>query len=163
MDQVSLTVNMALNGWNAQISRADQVFNSFSESEFYKPIAPGKNRIIYLFGHLAAYHDALKDTLGLGHRERPELYTTFLKNSDDINAVMPSVTELRQYWTLVHNQLQDLFTGLSAQDWFARHNTMTDEDFLKDPSRNRLSVLLNRTNHVAYHLGQVRLVKPEKI
>jgi hypothetical protein len=36
---------------------------------------------------------------------------------------------------------------------------MTDEDFAKNPARNKLSVLLNRTSHVAYHLGQMLLAK----
>ena len=38
-------------------------------------------------------------------------------------------------------------------------NNATDEDFAKEPARNKLSVLLNRTNHLAYHLGQLRLLK----
>jgi hypothetical protein len=29
----------------------------------------------------------------------------------------------------------------------------------KEPTRNKLSVLLNRTSHVAYHLGQLILAK----
>jgi len=35
----------------------------------------------------------------------------------------------------------------------------SDEDYAKDPTRNRLSVLLSRTNHLAYHLGQIILVQ----
>jgi hypothetical protein len=35
---------------------------------------------------------------------------------------------------------------------------MTDEDFKANPLRNRLAVLLNRTNHLSYHLGQAALV-----
>jgi len=36
---------------------------------------------------------------------------------------------------------------------------MTDEDLAKDPGRNKLSVLINRTNHMAYHIGQLVLYK----
>ena len=35
---------------------------------------------------------------------------------------------------------------------------MTDADFAANPLRNRLAVLLSRTGHVAYHLGQCALV-----
>ena len=97
----------------------------------------------------------------LGKRHRPELHGPFLQNPDDLQADMPSVAELREFWNNIHLELEELFASLSAEDWFKRHNAMSDEDFEKDPSRNRLSVLLNRTNHMAYHLGQVKLVRPE--
>jgi hypothetical protein len=32
-----------------------------------------------------------------------------------------------------------------------------NEDFLKNPLRNRLAVLMNRTGHLSYHLGQAAL------
>lgn len=161
MDHSELMVKMALAGWNTQISRAAQTFDAFSDADFQQQVSPGKNRIIYLYGHLASYHDALKETLGIGKRHRPELHAPFLQNPDDLQAVMPSVAELREFWNSIHLELEELFASLSAEDWFKRHNAMSDADFEKDPSRNRLSVLLNRTNHVAYHLGQVKLVKPE--
>ena len=48
---------------------------------------------------------------------------------------------------------------MMPDDWFSRHTAMTDEDFEKEPGRNKLSVVINRTNHMAYHLGQLVLVK----
>jgi hypothetical protein len=161
MDQQQIFVQMALHSWNTQIARAEKIFNSYSEAEFYIAIAPGKNRIIYLYGHLATVHDALKETLGLASRTRPELAALFLQNADDPVAEFPTYAELRQYWDNVHNELKELFTNLPVEEWFKRHNAMTDEDFEKDPSRNRLSVILNRANHIAYHIGQVILVKPK--
>ncbi|TSD63736.1 DinB family protein [Inquilinus sp. KBS0705] len=152
-----LFVSMALQGWNTQIARAEKFFNALSDEDFNKPIAPGKNRIVYLYGHLTAYHDMLKETLGLGERTYPHLFDTFLKNADNADAEMPSISELIAYWADVHQQLNALFTNLPPADWFKKHNAMTEEDFAKDPSRNRLSVLLSRTNHVAYHYGQLIL------
>jgi hypothetical protein len=38
-----------------------------------------------------------------------------------------------------------------------RHNAVSEEDYAKDPTRNRLAVLLSRTNHMSYHLGQITL------
>jgi hypothetical protein len=160
MDHQQLFVQMALHSWNTQIARAEKIFNSYSEAEFFEPVAPGKNRIIYLFGHLATYHDILKETLGIGKQTRPELIAPFLQNPDSNSSVYPSLTELKVYWENVHTELKELFSSLTAEEWFKRHHAMTDEDFVKDPSRNRLSVVLNRANHVAYHIGQINLLKP---
>jgi len=33
----------------------------------------------------------------------------------------------------------------------------SEEEFAKDTSRNRFAVLLSRTNHLSYHLGQAVL------
>ena len=158
MDQQQVFVKMGLASWNTQIARAEKVFNAFTDEQFYTAVAPGKNRIIYLYGHLAAYHDALKETLGLGKASRPELYEVFLKNADNDNAEFPSLAELKKFWQSVHTELNELFVNLPAADWFKRHNAMKDEDFEKDPSRNRLSVVLSRANHIAYHIGQIKLV-----
>jgi hypothetical protein len=160
MGQQEIFVKMGLASWDMQIARAEKVFNAFTDEQFYSPVAPGKNRIIYLYGHLASYHDVLKETLGLGKASRPELFEIFLKNADNSNADFPSLTDLKNFWQSVHTELNELFVNLPASEWFKRHNAMTDEDFEKDPSRNKLSVLLNRANHVAYHIGQVNLVKP---
>jgi hypothetical protein len=159
MDQQQLFVKMGLASWNLQIARAEKTFNAFSDEELEQEVAPGKNRIIYLYGHLATYHDMLKETLGIGTTTKPELIAYFLKNADDHGTPPLSVPELKAYWTSVHTELTVLFTALPPADWFKRHNAMTDEDFEKDPTRNKLSVLLNRANHVAYHIGQINLVK----
>jgi hypothetical protein len=163
MDQQKLFVQIGLHSWNTQISRAEKVFNSYSDNEFYKQIAPGKNRIIYLYGHLAIYHDLLKETLGLGTSKYAYLAPIFLQNPDNVEAEMPSIEELKAIWNEVHDELKVLFANLAPGEWFKRHNAITDADFEKDPSRNRLSVVLTRANHVAYHLGQVVLVKPENV
>ncbi|RFZ84266.1 DinB family protein [Mucilaginibacter terrenus] len=155
--ETQLFVQIALNGWNQQVARAEKFFNGLSDEAFQRTVGAGKNRIIYLYGHLTAYHDMLKETLGLGTATHSFLVNDFLKNADDVKANMPSVAELRQYWAEVHNELNVLFAALPAEDWFKRHNAMTDEDFKKDPTRNRLSVLLSRTNHIAYHFGQLVL------
>jgi len=34
---------------------------------------------------------------------------------------------------------------------------ISEEDYAKNPARNRLAVLLNRTTHTSYHLGQALL------
>jgi hypothetical protein len=42
-------------------------------------------------------------------------------------------------------------------DWVARHTAVSEEDFAKEPLRNRFSILITRTNHLTYHVGQAVL------
>jgi len=49
------------------------------------------------------------------------------------------------------------FEKMSESDWVQRHSAVSEEDFAKDPSRNRFAILLSRTNHLSYHLGQALL------
>ena len=46
---------------------------------------------------------------------------------------------------------------MSPADWLQRHAAVSEEDFAKDTSRNRFAILLSRTNHLSYHLGQAVL------
>ena len=158
MEQQEVFVQLALRAWNAQTENADKFFTALSDEDMMKAIAPGRNRVVYLFGHLIAVHDHMIELLGIGNRLYPNLDEAFLKNPDNSGLEMPAVTELREDWNNMKNVLSDAFATLSPSDWFGRHMSMTDEDLVKDPARNRLSVLLSRTNHLAYHLGQVKLV-----
>ena len=53
-------VATAIKSWDAWIGRAGKVFDSLSDDAMLIEIAPGKNRPIYLLGHLIAVHDASK-------------------------------------------------------------------------------------------------------
>ncbi len=158
MDQQQLFVQMAIHSWNAQVKNTGNLFEGLTDDQLMQEIAPGKNRGIYLMGHLTSYHDLMPEILGIGERTLPQLNGLFLQIPDSTDAAMPSVAELRQYWKDVHERLDKAFAAMEPADWFSRHNSMTDEDFINNPSRNKLSVLLNRTNHLSYHLGQLRLL-----
>lgn len=159
MDQKSILIKIARNTWQTQVDRCTQFVNSLTDEELMKEVAPGKNRGIYLVGHLAAVHDALPEILGLGKRAYPDLQPVFLQAADNTIKHIPSASELRQIWTSVHDRLKIAFDEMPADDWFSRHESMTDADFEKDPARNKLSVLNTRTAHLAYHFGQLRLLK----
>ena len=47
----------------------------------------------------------------------------------------------------------------TPEEWLEKHTAVSDEDFAKDPGRNRLAVVLSRTNHMSYHLGQIMLAR----
>jgi hypothetical protein len=47
--------------------------------------------------------------------------------------------------------------ALPPEEWLKKHNAVSDEDFAKDPLRNRRSVLQTRTTHAGFHAGRIRL------
>ena len=157
MTSQQLSVKVAINSWRLVIERADKIFSDLAEDQFLKEVAPGKNRLIYLLGHLTAIHDAMFSILGLGPRLHPELDTIFVSNPDKTASQIPSARALTQFWDDVNGKLLSQFETLSADEWLQRHRAMSEEDYARDPTRNRLAVLLNRTNHASYHLGQIML------
>jgi len=148
---------VALNGWKGNIERADKMFSGLSDQEVLKEIAPGKNRLIYLWGHLTATHDAMLPLLGIGRRLHPEFDVAFISNPDKTPAEIPSVDLVRKAWREINGRLFEGFASLSAADWLKKHGAVSEEVFVKEPLRNRLAILLSRTNHLAYHLGQTAL------
>jgi uncharacterized damage-inducible protein DinB len=157
MTSHKLSVQVAINSWRLVVERANKMFSSLPEEELLKEVAPGRNRLIYLWGHLTAIDDAMFPILGLGDRLHPELDAIFVSAPDKTGAELPPVAELRKYWDEVHGKLFSQFLSLSADEWLQRHYSMSEEDYAKDPTRNRLAVLLSRTNHMSYHLGQITL------
>ena len=148
---------LALKVWKTQIDRADKLFGAFSSEEVLREIAPGRNRVLYLWGHLTAIHDAMLPLLGLRERLHPDFDVAFVSNPDRSRADMPSHEQVRGAWTVVNAELSKGFEKMSPHDWIQRHSAVSKEDFAKDASRNRFAVLLNRTNHLSYHLGQAVL------
>jgi len=157
MTSHKLSVQVAINSWRLVVERANKIFSSLPEDQLLKEVAPGRNRLIYLWGHLTAIHDAMFPILGLGERLHPELDAMFISSPDKAGAQLPPVGQLRKYWDEVNGKLLSQFATLSTDEWLQRHRSMSDEDYVKDPTRNRLAVLLSRTNHLSYHLGQITL------
>jgi uncharacterized damage-inducible protein DinB len=154
-----LMVDTALASWRQAVAQASATFNSLTDEQFQREVAPGKNRILYLLGHLTAVSDAMLTILGLGDRLHPELDAMFIKSPDKAIQELPAAANLKKYWVEVNENVLHKMEALSPQEWLQRHTTMTDEDLRKDPTRNRLSILLSRARHVSYHLGQVGLAR----
>ena len=150
-------VALGLKVWKAQIERADKLFGGLSSEEVLREIAPGRNRLLYLWGHLTAILDAMLPLLGLGERLHPEFDVVFVSNPDKSHAAIPSHEQVRQAWSAVNGELSKGFEKMSWSDWPQRHSAVSAEDFAKDASRNRFAILLSRTNHLSYHLGQAVL------
>src|SRR5882724_616061 len=93
-------VALGLKTWNAQIDRADKLFGGLSSSEeILREIAPGRNRLLYLWGHLTAVHDGMLPLLALGERLHPEFDVAFVSNPDKSLADIPSHEQVAGHGT----------------------------------------------------------------
>ncbi|MGA8530278.1 MAG: DinB family protein [Acidobacteriaceae bacterium] len=149
----------ALQSWKQVTGRFDKALAELSDEQLQKRVAAGRNRLYYLVGHLTAVHDRLFTLLGVGERLHPELDEAFISNPDGTLADPVTAAELRKAWSEVNAKLTAALERFTAADWLERHTAVSEEDFAKDPTRNRLAVVLSRTNHVAFHTGQAVLAK----
>lgn len=152
-------IDVALRSWETNIDRADKLFGSLSEKELQEEIAPGRNRRIYLWGHLTSINDALIPLLGFGEKLHPELESVFVSKPDRSAPDSISATVLKRYWDEINARLSTEFAKLSPAQWAQKHASVSEEDFAREPHRNRFAILLGRTSHLAYHLGQANLAK----
>ena len=150
-----LFIKMALDAWKTYIQRTDKLIDELSEEQLLSDTAPGRNSGLYLFGHLIAINDSLFTILGLGERLYPQLDEPFVDSPDKMGHPMPAVSTLKEYWTNVNNKLSAYFNEMTEEKWFERHNRVSEADFINEPHRNKLNIIINRTNHLAYHLGQM--------
>ena len=148
-----------LNSWKLVIGRFDESLAKLTDEQLQKQVAPGKNRLYYLLGHLTAVHDKLFPLLGLGERLHSELDEAFLSNPDKAHEDPLSAADLRKAWTEVNSKLTAEFERFTPAEWLQKHTAVSDDDFAKDPTRNRLAVVLSRTNHASFHSGQALLAK----
>lgn len=157
-----ILVATAVQSWRMHVDRAEKLFFSLDDTTLLAAIAPGRNRLIYLFGHLIAVHDAMLPILGIAPRRYATLDAPFLTEADGKAFVLPTAAELRNMWTEVHEALSEGIDRLSTTDWVGKHSLVSAEDFGSNPLRNRLAVLLNRTGHLAGHYAQALLAhRPE--
>ncbi len=154
-----LFAKMILVAWESQNTRTTKLINSLSDDQFLSEVSPGRNRGIYLLGHLTAVNDSLITLLGLGEKLFPQYENIFIKNPDKSGIGMMDVAELKESWNKVTEFLKSRFKQMSSEDWFKRHMSVSDEDFAKEPHRNKLNVLISRTSHEAYHHGQLVLLQ----
>ncbi len=158
-NQNQILVKMVLDGWNAQVLNTDKLLGLLSDEQLLKEVAPGRNRGIYLLGHLAAVNDKMLPLLNFGEQKFPQYDEAFLFKADRAVEAIPSVAEIRKFWSDSCSELNKHFAKLSANEWFERHTSVSAEDFAKEPHRNKLNTVLSRSGHLAYHLGQLNFLK----
>ena len=153
----------ALDSWKRVIGQIDKGLAQWSDDDLQAEVAPGRNRLYYLLGHLTVVHDHMLPQLRLGDRLYPGLDEQFLGKSDRTFAGEEATpADLRKAWAEINTKLTSALERLSPAELLERHSFVSEEDFAKEPHRNRLSVFLGRTAHAAMHEGQMRLVRPAK-
>jgi hypothetical protein len=157
--QIALFVKMGLMAWETYIGRVNKLLNELPDETLAQQVAPGRNTGTYLLGHLTATHDAMLPALGLGERLYPELEQPFLTSPDGSGLPVPSLQQLREYWAKVNATLAERMATLQPEEWLNRHTIVSEADFAREPHRNKLNLLINRTNHLSYHLGQLIFLK----
>ena len=158
MNQLDIAIQIAVNQWELTVNIGTKNLNQLSDTSLDQQVAPGKNTGKYIIGHLIAINDAMPELLGIGESVHPELVQTYIKQPDGSADNPKTVHQLRELWTETHDRVTNIIKGLPAEDWLARHNAMTDNEYTKNPLRNRLSLLTSRINHFSYHIGQLRLL-----
>lgn len=157
--ETDLLVKMIIAAWDAQNNQLSKLLNELTDEQLYKQIAPGRNRGIYLLGHLIAVSDAMLPLLGFCELLFPELQPVFIKNPDNAAEEMPSISTLKENLHTVNAKLNEHIKVTTATQWLERHTAVTAEAFVNEPHRNKLNVIISRTNHMANHLGQLLLLK----
>ncbi len=153
--QPEVFVKMVLSNWELQNIRMDNLLDKLTNKQIESETAPGRNTGIYLLGHLIAINDAIIPLLGFGDKLYPNLYEPFVNNPDKSGFNFPQVEALKVYWKNVTNSLRNHFNNMTVDEWFTKHMSISEDDFAKEPHRNKLNIIINRTNHQSYHIGQL--------
>src|SRR5688500_6243204 len=116
-----LIVKSALDAWNSRLESANKTFDSFTDEELHNEVSPGRNRVLYLLGHLTAVHDKMLPLLNLEPQQYPNLDEPFLNKPDRTVSDIPSTKELRANWTAINSKLAGHFSSLTPDQWFEKH------------------------------------------
>lgn len=155
LPETALFATTFLKAWTQQVRRINELLESISNEDLSKEIAPGRNTGIYLLGHLTAVNDGILPLLGFCNKLYPELEKVFITSPDRSGLSYPSIDELKEYWNDVNEKLNQYLKSLAPEEWLTKHQAVSAEDFITEPHRNKLNVLISRTTHMSYHLGQL--------
>ncbi len=158
---MDVVIDMVIGAWETQNKRVTKLLEKLSDEQLMAETAPGRNRGIYLIGHLAAVSDGMLPIMNWGERKYPQYEKLFVKLPDRAEA-LPSIAEVRAFWRATYETVAAHISKMKKEDWFTRHMLVSPEDFAKEPHRNKLNILVNRANHHSYHLGQLAYLDPRK-
>ena len=95
MNHKEITVKMILSGWENGQDRIKKALSVLSDENMDLEIAPGRNKVSWIIGHLSAVNDSLFSILALGEKINEDYYNYFAKDDSSIKA--PGVSQIRQY------------------------------------------------------------------
>lgn len=159
MNTTEISVKMVFDRWHSLIKQFETALDLLTDEQLQHEIAPNRNRGIYLLGHLIVVHDDMNRLLDFGDKLYPELINPFIESKDRAVLDIPTATTLRGYWKNLNGFMNQKFDGLTPEEWFERHTAVSAEDFANEPHRNKLNIIITRTSHLAWHLGQFILIK----
>lgn len=153
------TLDICLLQWDTYNNRMQKLLDTISQENFTRPVLPGANSPSWILGHLVDTDDKLLELFGIRSRLFPELEKIYHHERDTNQAGHLTKDELITQWKAILAELNRVFKSMSESDWHARHTAVSEEDFKKEPHRNKLNVMLSRVSHKASHLGQVAMQK----
>jgi len=133
------------------------MMDAISDKNFSSPITPNGNSPSWLFGHLVDTDDKLLELFGIGKRLFPALEKIYHHERGTNQSGHLSKAELTTKWNAIKTELDKAFKSWDEKDWMSRHTAVSEEEFKKEPQRNRLNVMLSRVSHKASHMGQVAM------
>ena len=158
---IDIFIKVATSTWELQNTRLNGLLDKLSDEQLLAQTAPDRNTGHYLLGHLTAVSDGMFTFLELGERLYPEFDHIFVKNPDTAGIEKPSIGEIKEAWNKVNLLLKQKMDAMQPTDWSTKHSAISAEDFEKEPHRNKVNILINRTNHQSYHMGQLMYLKPK--
>ena len=151
------TLDICLLQWDTYNRRMQKAIESIPDEKVYQSIVPGGNSPSWLMGHLADTDDALLELFGIRQRMFPELAKIYHHERGTNQSGHLSKAELLTKWKVIVAELDRTFRAMTESDWHSKHTAVSDEDFKKEPHRNKLNVMLSRVTHKASHLGQMAM------
>ena len=150
-------IEICLLQWTAYNTRMQKMMDALGDEKFSAPVSPNGNSPSWLFGHLADTDDKLLELFGIKTRLFPELEKIYHHERGANQTGHLSKAELTTKWKAITAELDKTFKSWSDGDWMSRHTAVSEEEFKKEPHRNKLNVMLSRVSHKASHLGQVAM------
>ena len=133
------------------------MMDTIADQRFSTPITPNGNSPSWLFGHLVDTDDKLLELFGIRGRMFPELEKIYHHERGANQSGHLSKAELTSRWKAISAELDKAFQSWNESDWMSRHTAVSEEEFKKEPQRNKLNVMLSRVAHKASHMGQVAM------
>jgi hypothetical protein len=153
-----LIIDQCVKAWEQRVAQATKLFESLGDWAMDTEVAPGRNKVVYIIGHLLVVHDRMAEGMELGERSHAELDHLFI-DAQQPDAVYPETAQLKESWDKLHQFINQKINAMTTEEWLARHIYVTPEEFATQPERNKLNLLISRTNHLSSHNGQLLLVK----
>jgi hypothetical protein len=116
MEIENLMITTVIENWALTIRHADDEFLKLTDEQLQLQVAPRRNRLYYLLGHLAAVHDRALPLFRRGERLYPELDVNFIDAPDCATYDLELNETLKSAWTAINEALASSFEKLTPTD-----------------------------------------------